>query len=275
MNTFGSATQGKNTEKKTVAGPSSPGTVRRSSRRFPWPTRPSSTAPSSTASSIAAPCSCRPSPPASPSTASRTTWRSSRRSGCATRAACPSCFQSAPRRNLPGGSGHQRQPIIDLDWYETKSKVTGEISRYTVAHWCTTEARFRNHLKKIKPDQIEGKNSARQHAGAHHAAGCGLTATTSSPARAYIPDFGVYIQQDQDGKDSLLRAEPPTGHVLRRAPQGLAHVAIQSRNRHKEYQAQKAILAEVDAGKIPMEVFLANAREILDERIGGGVLAKA
>ena len=43
-------------------------------------------------------------------------------------------------------------PSIDLDWYETKNKVTGETSRYTVAHWCTTEARFRNHLKKIKPE---------------------------------------------------------------------------------------------------------------------------
>ncbi len=43
-------------------------------------------------------------------------------------------------------------PSIDLDWYETKYKVTGETSRYTVAHWCTTEARFRNHLKKIKPE---------------------------------------------------------------------------------------------------------------------------
>ena len=44
-------------------------------------------------------------------------------------------------------------PSIDLDWYETKSKVTGELMRYTVAHWCTTEARFRNHLHKVKPEQ--------------------------------------------------------------------------------------------------------------------------
>ena len=43
-------------------------------------------------------------------------------------------------------------PSIDLDWYKTKSKTTGEIQRYTVAHWCTTEARFRNHLRKIKPE---------------------------------------------------------------------------------------------------------------------------
>ena len=35
-----------------------------------------------------------------------------------------------------------------------------------------------------------------------------------------------------------------------------------------------AILAEVDAGKLPMEEFLANAREILNDRVSGGALAK-
>ena len=65
-------------------------------------------------------------------------------------------------------------PSIDLDWYETKSKETGEISRYTVAHWCTTEARFRNHLKKIKPEAGGEADSPGQHAGADYAAGCGL-----------------------------------------------------------------------------------------------------
>jgi len=44
---------------------------------------------------------------------------------------------------------------------------------------------------------------------------------------------------------------------------------------NKEYAAQKAILAEVDAGKIPLAEFLANANEILKERLTGGVLAKA
>lgn len=44
---------------------------------------------------------------------------------------------------------------------------------------------------------------------------------------------------------------------------------------NKEYAAQRAILADVDAGKIPMDEFLAHAREILNERVSGGVLAKA
>ncbi len=39
-----------------------------------------------------------------------------------------------------------------MDWYETKLEGMGEAIRYTVAHWCATEARFRNHLKKIKKD---------------------------------------------------------------------------------------------------------------------------
>ena len=43
-------------------------------------------------------------------------------------------------------------PSIDMDWYETKFKGTNEPYRYTVAHWCATEARFRNHLKKIKKE---------------------------------------------------------------------------------------------------------------------------
>ena len=46
-------------------------------------------------------------------------------------------------------------PSSETDWYETKFKSTNEPYRYTVAHWCATEARFRNHLKKIKKEEAE------------------------------------------------------------------------------------------------------------------------
>jgi hypothetical protein len=42
-----------------------------------------------------------------------------------------------------------------------------------------------------------------------------------------------------------------------------------------EYAAQRALLAEVEAGKLPLDEFLANAHELLKERVTGGVLAKA
>jgi pyruvate-ferredoxin/flavodoxin oxidoreductase len=44
---------------------------------------------------------------------------------------------------------------------------------------------------------------------------------------------------------------------------------------NKQYAAQKAILADVDAGKIPLADFLTNAHELLKERLTGAVLAKA
>jgi len=70
----------------------------------------------------------------------------------AIRAACGVCLNPRLGETYQEALDLKGNPSIDLDWYETKSKTTGEISRYTVAHWCTTEARFRNHLKKIKPD---------------------------------------------------------------------------------------------------------------------------
>jgi pyruvate-ferredoxin/flavodoxin oxidoreductase len=44
---------------------------------------------------------------------------------------------------------------------------------------------------------------------------------------------------------------------------------------NKEYAAQRALLAEVDAGKQPLDEFLAHAHELLKERLTDGVLAKA
>jgi pyruvate-ferredoxin/flavodoxin oxidoreductase len=44
---------------------------------------------------------------------------------------------------------------------------------------------------------------------------------------------------------------------------------------NKEYAAQRDLLAEVDAGKLPLADFLAHGHEILTERLTGGVLAKA
>jgi pyruvate-ferredoxin/flavodoxin oxidoreductase len=44
---------------------------------------------------------------------------------------------------------------------------------------------------------------------------------------------------------------------------------------NKEYAAQKAILADVDAGKIPLADFLSNAHDLLKERLAGVVPAKA
>ncbi|MGH9599825.1 MAG: hypothetical protein ACRD27_08155, partial [Terracidiphilus sp.] len=166
-------------------------------------------------------------------------------------------------------------PSIDLDWYETKSKVTGESVHYTVAHWCTTEARFRNHLRKIKPEQaaklIPLDNMLvritqqdvvyRRYLHPEH--------------RAFIPDFGVYIQYEADGKTEYRAASRQL--VMFCVERRKAWRMLQSKAgiKNREYEAQKAILAEVDAGKLSKEEFFAHAHEIIAERLGNAVLAKA
>jgi pyruvate-ferredoxin/flavodoxin oxidoreductase len=166
-------------------------------------------------------------------------------------------------------------PSIDLDWYETKSKTTGETQRYTVAHWCTTEARFRNHLKKIKAEAA---------AKLIHLDNMLVRITQQDVVyrryvqpghRAFIPDFGVYITVENEGKTTYYALSRQL--VMFCTERRKAWRMLQSKAGivNKEYIAQKAILADVDSGKIPLDEFLTHAHELLKERLTGGVLAKA
>jgi pyruvate-ferredoxin/flavodoxin oxidoreductase len=166
-------------------------------------------------------------------------------------------------------------PSRDLDWYETKDKVTGETRRYTVAHWCTTEARFRNHLRKVKAEQAEKMI---------HLDNMLVRITQQDvvyrryldPAhRAFIPDFGVYITLEDNGKKEyrVLSRQLVMFCVERRKSWRMLQSKAGIKNR--EYEAQKALLAEVDAGKVPLAEFLSNAQELLQEKLGNLVPAKA
>ena len=166
-------------------------------------------------------------------------------------------------------------PSIDLDWYETKSKSTGETVRYTVAHWCATEARFRNHLRKIKPDQAEKLISldnmlvriTQQDVVYRH---------YLNPAhRSFIPDFGVFLVFEEDGKKTFYALSRQL--VMFAVERRKAWRMLQSKAGivNREYQAQKAILADLDAGKIAKDEFFAHAHEMLAERLGSLVAARA
>jgi len=276
MNTFGSATQGKNTEKKTVAetflaGHGSPFVAQVSMANAPKLYRAILDGLEYRGTMfLQAFTTCQP------------------EHGVADDMALFQAQRVRDSRGVPEfvfnprlGETYQEaldikgNPSIDLDWYETKNKVTGETSRYTVAHWCTTEARFRNHLKKIKADAAAKLISLDNM----------LVRITQQDAvyrryldpkhRAFIPDFGVYITLEENGKTEYraLSRQLVMFCVERRK----AWRMLQSKAGivNKEYAAQRDLLADVDAGKIPLAEFLAHADEILKERLTGGVLAKA
>jgi len=165
-------------------------------------------------------------------------------------------------------------PSIDLDWYETKDKVTGETRRYTVAHWCTTEARFRNHLKKIKPeaaakllplDNMLVRITQQDVVYRHY---------LNPEHRAFIPDFGTYITVEDAGKTIFYSLSRQL--VMFCTERRKAWRMLQSKAGivNKEYAAQRELLAEVDAGKLPLAEFLTNAHDLLKDRLTGQVLTK-
>ena len=166
-------------------------------------------------------------------------------------------------------------PSPDKDWYESKAKGAEEVSRYTVAHWCLTEARFRNHFKKIKKDQAEKMISLENM----------LVRITQQDVvyrryllpehRSYVPDFGVYIKVPGAKGDVEYRAISRQ-LVLFSVERRKAWRMLQSKAGivNKDYAAQRSILADVDAGKISKEELFACGEQLLRDRLQPAGVAK-
>lgn len=169
-------------------------------------------------------------------------------------------------------------PMPDMDWYSTKDKVTGEISRYTVAHWCTTEARFRNHVKKVKKDVCQKLISLDNMLVRITQQDVVYRRYLRPEHRSFVPDFGVYI--------TLPPAKAGGEPVHMALSRQLVLFCVERRKAwrmlqskagivNKEYQAHKAILADVDAGKLSVDELFARGEELLQEKLGNLVPAKA
>jgi pyruvate-ferredoxin/flavodoxin oxidoreductase len=163
-------------------------------------------------------------------------------------------------------------PSPELDWYETKFKATNEPYRFTVAHWCATEARFRNHLKKIKKEEADKLIPLDNM----------LVRITQQDVvyrryfrrdhRSYVPDFGVYIKVPGANGNVEYRAISRQ-LVLFCVERRKAWRMLQSKAglENREYKAQRSILADVDAGKLTLEELFARGEAILKERIKSNV----
>jgi pyruvate-ferredoxin/flavodoxin oxidoreductase len=276
MNTFGSATQGKNTEKKTVAetflaGHGSPFVAQVSMANAPKLYRAILDGLEYRGTMfLQAFTTCQPEHGVADDMALHQAQRVRD-----SRGAPEFVFNPRMGETYQEALDIKGNPSIDLDWYETKSKTTGETSRYTVAHWCVTEARFRNHLKKIKPEAA---------AKMIHLDNMLVRITQQDVVyryyvkpehRAFIPDFGVYITFEENGKTEYraLSRQLVMFCVERRK----AWRMLQSKAGivNKEYAAQRAILAEVDSGKLPLAELFARGHELVKERLAGPVAVTA
>ncbi len=159
-------------------------------------------------------------------------------------------------------------PSLDMDWFETRFKGTNAPYRYTVAHWCATEARFRNHLKKVKQDDLAGLIPLENMLARITQQDVVYRRYLVSSHRSYVPDFGVYITIQGANGDLEFRSLSRQ-LVLFCVERRKAWRMLQSKAgiENREYKAQRSLLADVDSGKISKEDFQAHADLMLKERL--------
>ena len=85
--------------------------------------------------------------------------------------------------------------------------------------------------------------------------------------RAFIPDFGVFITVEEEGKQVqyALSRQLVMFCVERRKAWRMLQSKAGIVNR--EYQAQRALLADVDAGKVALSELLERGDELVAEKL--------
>jgi pyruvate-ferredoxin/flavodoxin oxidoreductase len=159
-------------------------------------------------------------------------------------------------------------PSMESDWYEAKFKGTNESYRYTVAHWCATEARFRNHLRKLKKDEAAKLIPLENMLARITQQDVVYRRYLVKDHRSYIPDFGVYIRVQGANNDVEYRAISRQ-LVMFCVERRKAWRMLQSKAgiENREYKAQRAVLNDVDAGKVSKEDLFTRGDEMIRERV--------
>lgn len=154
-------------------------------------------------------------------------------------------------------------PSVDRDWWHTKYASTGESFQFTVAHWALTEGRFRKHLKEVteaeaatltplsdqmifvtQDDEIHRRVFDPSH-------------------RSFIPNFGSYIKVENKGTFKYYAVTRQM--VLFAVERRKAWRMLQSKAgvTNKDYLAQRAFLARIDSGELPLADAKARTVELL------------
>jgi len=154
-------------------------------------------------------------------------------------------------------------PTLDRDWWRTKYASTGEEYNYTVAHWALTEGRFRKHIKSISVDEAARLAPLDDQLALVTQDDVTHRRAFDPRHRSYVRNFGAFIKAEEQGemKYYAVTRQMVLFAVERRKAwrmlQGKAGLA------NRDYLAQKAFLAKVDKGEIPVADAKARVRELL------------
>jgi pyruvate-ferredoxin/flavodoxin oxidoreductase len=162
-------------------------------------------------------------------------------------------------------------PNPDRDWYQMVSKKTRRKFAYTVAHYATTEARFRRHFRTAK--DLDGTVPLEQVLNVVSQFDVIQRNVFDSEHMAFVPDFGVTIEsEDDDGnvRTLLLSRMMVLFCVERRRSWRM----LQSRAgiTNVDYEAQKNVRKTLEAGEFgPDEARSVAADGMREELTAAGV----
>ncbi|MCP5520423.1 MAG: 2-oxoacid:acceptor oxidoreductase family protein [Verrucomicrobiales bacterium] len=158
-------------------------------------------------------------------------------------------------------------PSTDRDWWRTKYKSTGEEYNYTVAHWAITEGRFRKHLKAVKPEETaeliplddllvcitQDDVTKRRVFDPNH--------------RSYVPNFGAYIQAEVNGKMKHFTVSRQM--VLFAVERRKSWRMLQSKAGivNQDYLAQKSLLTKLEQGELQLADLQSKTRELFEAEL--------
>lgn len=153
-------------------------------------------------------------------------------------------------------------PSTDRDWWQTKYRISGEDYAFTVAHWALTEGRFRKHLKAISEEDSRDLI---------HIEDMLLFITQEDVIyrrvfdpnhRSFVTNFGVYIKAEVNGKVKFFAVSRQM--VLFAVERRKAWRMLQSRAGivNKDYLAQKGLLKKLDSGELALAELQSKTREL-------------
>lgn len=154
-------------------------------------------------------------------------------------------------------------PSVDRDWWRTKYASTGEEYNYNVAHWAITEGRFRKHLKSIKEEEAAKLQLLDDQLPFITQDDVQHRRVFDPQHRSFVKNFGSYIKSEEGGKMKYYAVTRQM--VLFAVERRKAWRMLQSKAGivNKDYLAQKAFLAKVDKGELPLADAKAKVRDLM------------
>src|ERR1019366_431779 len=135
---------------------------------------------------------------------------------------------------------------------------------FTVAHWAISEGRFRKHVKVISEEEA-GRLTLLDDQLLFITQDDVIHRRVFDPShRSFVKNFGCYIKTEEEGKMAYYAVTRQM--VLFAVERRKAWRMLQSKAGvvNKDYAAQKAFLAKLDKGELPLTDAKARAREIIN-----------